>query len=332
MAHEGLTSPPSSSTARPSIAIALESVIEELEAIDWYDQRVQATKDPDVASILALAATTRRSTPRWRSNGFAARSGSTPSCASTCSRRPDRVGRGQRCTESAPEPWDRVGDRQPPDRVMSDHLLPARTHLGRRGRPSRTTSPRSSRRNSRPGSWSTSPDRAVGTSSVKLGRARPIAEPGSGLTALQRVDAAGRAAPSSRCRVVSSRTPTAAPGPDLSALDEAAACWRREPCRLPRLCRRQHPRARRGRDARFDLARERPQPVPRRDRARGRRPARGRDRWTVRSRDRAGDLHRDRRIDRARRLPAVRTPASDPRGAGRVGSRDRLRCGPEPTR
>jgi ferritin-like protein len=32
---------------------ALTSLIEELEAIDWYDQRVRATKDPELASILA---------------------------------------------------------------------------------------------------------------------------------------------------------------------------------------------------------------------------------------------------------------------------------------
>jgi ferritin-like protein len=32
---------------------AIESLIEELEAIDWYDQRVKATRDPELASILA---------------------------------------------------------------------------------------------------------------------------------------------------------------------------------------------------------------------------------------------------------------------------------------
>ncbi len=31
---------------------ASESLIEEFEAIDWYDQRVAATRDPDLASIL----------------------------------------------------------------------------------------------------------------------------------------------------------------------------------------------------------------------------------------------------------------------------------------
>jgi hypothetical protein len=32
---------------------AIESLVEELEAIDWYDQRVHATNDPDLASVLA---------------------------------------------------------------------------------------------------------------------------------------------------------------------------------------------------------------------------------------------------------------------------------------
>ena len=32
---------------------AIQSIIEELEAADWYDQRVKATKDPSLAAILA---------------------------------------------------------------------------------------------------------------------------------------------------------------------------------------------------------------------------------------------------------------------------------------
>lgn len=32
---------------------AIVSLIEEFEAIDWYDQRVKATRDPALASILA---------------------------------------------------------------------------------------------------------------------------------------------------------------------------------------------------------------------------------------------------------------------------------------
>ena len=32
---------------------AIVSIIEELEAIDWYDQRVAATADPELAAVLA---------------------------------------------------------------------------------------------------------------------------------------------------------------------------------------------------------------------------------------------------------------------------------------
>ena len=32
---------------------AIESLMEEFEAIDWYDQRVNATNDSDLASVLA---------------------------------------------------------------------------------------------------------------------------------------------------------------------------------------------------------------------------------------------------------------------------------------
>ena len=32
---------------------AITSLMEELEAIDWYNQRVDACKDPDLAAILA---------------------------------------------------------------------------------------------------------------------------------------------------------------------------------------------------------------------------------------------------------------------------------------
>jgi len=32
---------------------AIASIMEELEAIDWYDQRVAATDDPDLAAVLA---------------------------------------------------------------------------------------------------------------------------------------------------------------------------------------------------------------------------------------------------------------------------------------
>ena len=32
---------------------AITSIMEELEAVDWYDQRVQATDDPELGAILA---------------------------------------------------------------------------------------------------------------------------------------------------------------------------------------------------------------------------------------------------------------------------------------
>ncbi|MGH9126129.1 MAG: encapsulin-associated ferritin-like protein [Acidimicrobiales bacterium] len=32
---------------------AITSLMEELEAVDWYDQRVKATKDPSLAAVLA---------------------------------------------------------------------------------------------------------------------------------------------------------------------------------------------------------------------------------------------------------------------------------------
>src|SRR5215468_8881694 len=54
MAHEGLHEPAELlDEATIDRHRALASVIEELEAIDWYDQRVRATNDPELASILA---------------------------------------------------------------------------------------------------------------------------------------------------------------------------------------------------------------------------------------------------------------------------------------
>ena len=32
---------------------AISSIMEELEAVDWYDQRVDATDDPELAEVLA---------------------------------------------------------------------------------------------------------------------------------------------------------------------------------------------------------------------------------------------------------------------------------------
>jgi ferritin-like protein len=54
VAHEGLHEPAEQLDEETiNRHRALASVIEELEAIDWYDQRVRATRDSELASILA---------------------------------------------------------------------------------------------------------------------------------------------------------------------------------------------------------------------------------------------------------------------------------------
>jgi ferritin-like protein len=54
MAHEGLHEPAELlDGATIDRHRALESLIEELEAIDWYDQRVRATDDASLAAVLA---------------------------------------------------------------------------------------------------------------------------------------------------------------------------------------------------------------------------------------------------------------------------------------
>jgi len=54
VAHEGLHEPAELlDAATIDRHRAITSLIEELEAIDWYDQRVRATRDPELASILA---------------------------------------------------------------------------------------------------------------------------------------------------------------------------------------------------------------------------------------------------------------------------------------
>ena len=54
MSSEGLHEP-ASSMSEPVIDRhrAIVSLMEELEAVDWYDQRVAATQDPSLAAILA---------------------------------------------------------------------------------------------------------------------------------------------------------------------------------------------------------------------------------------------------------------------------------------
>ena len=54
MAHEGFHEAVES--LRPGTLDrhrAIESIMEELEAVDWYDQRVDAAGDPELAAILA---------------------------------------------------------------------------------------------------------------------------------------------------------------------------------------------------------------------------------------------------------------------------------------
>jgi hypothetical protein len=51
---------------------AIVSLMEELEAVDWYDQRAAATQDPPWPPSSPTTGTRRRSTLRWCSNGCAA--------------------------------------------------------------------------------------------------------------------------------------------------------------------------------------------------------------------------------------------------------------------
>lgn len=54
MAHEGLHEAADSlDEATIDRHRAIVSLIEEFEAIDWYDQRVKATRNPELAAILA---------------------------------------------------------------------------------------------------------------------------------------------------------------------------------------------------------------------------------------------------------------------------------------
>lgn len=54
MAHEGYHEPISElSDETRDMHRAIESLKEELEAVDWYNQRVDACKDPELKKILA---------------------------------------------------------------------------------------------------------------------------------------------------------------------------------------------------------------------------------------------------------------------------------------
>lgn len=54
MSHEGYHEPISElSDETRDMHRAIESLMEELEAVDWYNQRVDACKDPELKKILA---------------------------------------------------------------------------------------------------------------------------------------------------------------------------------------------------------------------------------------------------------------------------------------
>ena len=53
-AHEGLHEPAQALTTQTlDMHRAIVSLIEELEAVDWYQQRVDACRDPELKAILA---------------------------------------------------------------------------------------------------------------------------------------------------------------------------------------------------------------------------------------------------------------------------------------
>ena len=54
MAHEGYHEPTDElSDATRDMHRAIQSLIEELEAVDWYNQRVDVCKNPELRAILA---------------------------------------------------------------------------------------------------------------------------------------------------------------------------------------------------------------------------------------------------------------------------------------
>ena len=54
MSHEGYHEPIAElSTETRDMHRAIESLMEELEAVDWYNQRVDACKDPELKKTLA---------------------------------------------------------------------------------------------------------------------------------------------------------------------------------------------------------------------------------------------------------------------------------------
>ena len=108
---------------------AIASLQEELEAIDRYDQRVDATSDPHWPRCWRTTVTRRRSTPRCSWSGCAATTRSwTVTFAPTCSRArrsPRSRPRPRRRSPATPVPrrgWH-LRRRQPQRRVAVNHLL-----------------------------------------------------------------------------------------------------------------------------------------------------------------------------------------------------------------
>jgi len=74
MANEGYHEPIQElSDATRDMHRAITSLMEELEAVDWYNQRVDACKDPALRAILAHNRDEEKSTRPWCWNGFGGR-------------------------------------------------------------------------------------------------------------------------------------------------------------------------------------------------------------------------------------------------------------------
>jgi hypothetical protein len=76
MANEGYHEPIDELTDKTrDMHRAITSLMEELEAVDWYNQRVDACKDDELKAILAhkflrTIVTRKRSMQRWFSSGY----------------------------------------------------------------------------------------------------------------------------------------------------------------------------------------------------------------------------------------------------------------------
>ena len=57
------------SEASRNFSRAIKSVREELEAVDWYNQRAEQTSDEQLKKFSNTTVTKKSSTPSWHSNG-----------------------------------------------------------------------------------------------------------------------------------------------------------------------------------------------------------------------------------------------------------------------